>query len=177
MLLSTCKHHSNLTSSDQIVTALNVSCWEHITTSLLYQSPDTALNDDADEFIQLPSLLWLVPGDIDVAALTQRHHSSRTSVLLIILSARCMCLALLWICGCHVCLLTGFQPYGMARIWTKLNATGCQEQGRVRQQGEHVKRPDGFLCGDGDLVGQSVLVGEVSKCETRLFSIMAAVAA
>lgn len=80
MLLSTCKHHSNLTSSDQIVTALNVSCWEHITTSLLYQSPDTALNDDADEFIQLPSLLWLVPGDIDVAALTQRHHSSRTRI-------------------------------------------------------------------------------------------------
>lgn len=99
------------------------------------------------------------------------------STLLIILSARCMCLALLWISGCHVCLLTGFQPYGMARIWTKLNATGCQEQGRVRQQEEHVKRPDGFLCGDGDLVGQSVLVGEVSKCETRLFSIMAAVAA
>lgn len=99
------------------------------------------------------------------------------SALLIILSARCMCSILLWISGCHVCLLTGFHPRVTARTWTKLNATGCQEQGRARQQGEHVKRPDGFLFGDGDGLGQSVLVGEVSKCETRLFSIMAAVVA
>lgn len=74
-----------------------------------------------------------------------RCPPARGSALLIILSTCCMCWALLWISGCHVCVLAGFRPYGMTQTWTKLNTTGCQEQERVRQQGEHVKRPDGFF--------------------------------
>lgn len=42
--------------------------------------------------------------------------------------------------------------------------TGCQKRDPVRQ---HVKRPDGFRSGDGDVVGQSVLAEEVNECETR----------
>lgn len=79
--------------------------------------------------------------------------------LLIILSTYCTCSALLRISGCHVCVLTGFHPYGTTRTWTKLNTTGCQGERRVGQQGEHVKRPDGFLFGDSDWLRQLVLVG------------------
>lgn len=86
-------------------------------------------------------------------------NSSMFPALLIILSAYCTYSSLLWISGCHVCVLTGFHPYGTMPTWTKFNATGCQEEQRVRQQGEHVKRPDGFLFGDGDRLRQLVLVG------------------
>lgn len=60
-------------------------------------------------------------------------------------------------CVCRaVCVVTGFHPYGTAQTWTKLNRTGCQEQEQVRQQGEHVKRPDAFLSGDSYWVRQLV---------------------
>lgn len=67
------------------------------------------------------------------------------AALLIILSTCCKHSAVLWISACHVCVLTGFNPYGTTQTWTKLNTTGCQEQDGVRQRGEHVKRPDGFF--------------------------------
>lgn len=130
-------------------------------------------------FYNLSLLLLRIASGIDVicsnAAASCYTPPAQGSALWIILSTCCTRSALLWISGCHVCVLTGFHPYGTTQIWTKLNTTGCQEQGRVRQQGEHVKRPDGFLFGDGDWVRQLVLVGEVSKCEMRLFCIMAAV--
>lgn len=97
------------------------------------------------------------------------------SALLIILSTCCMCSTVLWISGCHVCVFTGFHPYGTVQSWTKLNRTGCQEQDQVRQQGEHVKRPDAFLFRDSDWVRQLVPAREVSKCEMRLFCIKASV--
>lgn len=125
------------------------------------------------------SLPLLVAGSFDVIARMRLH---RVTVplhnALRFESSRplcCMCWAVLWISSCHVCVFAGFHPHGTAQTWTKLNRTGCQEQEQVRQQGEHVKRPDAFLSGDSYWVRQLVPAREVSKCEMRLFCIKASV--
>lgn len=78
-------------------------------------------------------------------------------------------------CLVHIWLPSTVRRYEMVPSWSKSKRTGCQEREHVRQQGEHVKRPDAFLFRDSDWGRQLVPAKEVSKYEMRLFCIKTSV--